>query len=197
MIVRGAALAGLRENAIQLGQRETFDRVVLVDIDRQAVHGHVEAGGLEAVLRLERVFFLAASSSATSARTATAPCVKAGGAVAEPLPSISNLHIRILLAETLGPVGHQVVQGVGADTVEVAGNARYLLVGLDRIRDGGAAPSAMTERAATAKPTNAATASRRRLTQERLRITDSPNTNEGVRGAMERYRPIYRPRREC
>ena len=46
------------------------------------------------------------------------PAISAGGAVEEPLPSISTWTLGYRLLEALGPQGHQVVHGVGADALD-------------------------------------------------------------------------------
>ena len=48
------------------------------------------------------------------------PEIKAGGAVPEPLPSISILTLGVFLGEVFGPERHDVVEGVGAHGLEAS-----------------------------------------------------------------------------
>ena len=68
------------------GKRQAVDRVVLVHVDGQAVQRHADPRRLEAMLLLEGVLFLGLHLARHRAELGGAP-VKAGGAVAEPLPS--------------------------------------------------------------------------------------------------------------
>ena len=126
-----AALAGLREDAVDLGQRQSLDRIVLVDVDGQAIQGDADPRRLEAVLLLEGVFLLGLHLARHRPKLGRA-CGQGRRGGGRSLAFDLNLHVRIELVERLGPIGHQVVQRVGADAVEAAVHARHLLVALDR-----------------------------------------------------------------
>ena len=126
-----AALVRLREDAVELGQRQSLDRIVLVDVDGQAIQGNADPRRLEAVLLLEGVFLLGLHLARHRSKLGRA-CGQGRRGGRRALPFDLNLDVRIELVERLGPIGHQVVQRVGADAVEAAVHARHLLITLDR-----------------------------------------------------------------
>ena len=153
-----AALVRLREDAVDLGQRQPLDRIVLVDVDGQAIQGHADPRRLEAVLLLEGVFFLGLHRPRHRAKLGRA-CGQGRRGGRRALALDLNLDVRIELVERLGPIGHQVVQRVGADAVEAAVHARHFFVTLDRGINrlvGTNRPHAQSQRAQTENRPNTA-----------------------------------------
>jgi hypothetical protein len=123
-------LATLGENGVNLLHAEGLDGVPLVYEHGQGVDGHRHLGGLVAELLFELVAFFALHLPAHGPQLAGAfdEGRRGGGGT---LAFHLNLHVGVFLVETLHPEGHQVVQGVRADGVEVAADAGNLLVGGD------------------------------------------------------------------
>ena len=108
-------------------KRETLDRVVLVGEHGQRVDRHLHLGRLVAVLLLEGVDFLGLHLAAHRAelRGAFDQGRRRGrGTLALDL----DVDVRIGLLEALRPQGHQVVERVGADRIQVSGNSADRLV---------------------------------------------------------------------
>jgi hypothetical protein len=123
-----AAGAATREDCVHLGQRELLQRVVLMDVDRQGVHRHPDARGLVAELLLEGVDLAGlhlAAHGPELGRVLDQRRRGGRGALALDL----DTHAGVDLPELLGPEGHQVVEGVGADGGEGARNAADPRVG--------------------------------------------------------------------
>jgi len=120
-------LAALAEEGVDLRQGQPGDRVVAVDVDRQHVDAGRQGRRLVAEARLELVDLLLLHLAAHRAE---------GGRAADQrrrrrrraLALDRDLDIRVDGPEALGPQGHEVVQGVGADTGDGARDAGHGLV---------------------------------------------------------------------
>ena len=130
-VVLESAIAILREDRVDLLQRQLFQGIVLVHEDGEHVDRRGQNRRWIAVLGLEGVDLRRLPLTAHGAERARALDQgrrRGGRALAfDPL-----LHAGIELLEAFGPVGHEIVHGVGADALQRPGDlARHLRVGGD------------------------------------------------------------------
>ena len=102
--------------------RDELDGVVFVDEHRERIDGNFELGGFVSVLFLEGIDFgpfhwAAHGSELSGAFDQGGRC--GGGAFTFDL----DFHVRVERAEAFGPEGHEVIERIGPDGVELAGDS--------------------------------------------------------------------------
>src|SRR5262249_47365756 len=110
-VLRTAALPGLREDRVDLRERELLDRVVLVDEDADPVDGDANRGRLVPVLLLESIDLLGLHEAAHRPELRR-PRDERGWGGRGSLPLDLDLDARIRGAERLRPERHGVVESV-------------------------------------------------------------------------------------
>ena len=116
------ALARAGKNAIHLGHREAFDRIVLVHEHRESINGDGDFRWLVAEFFLEGIDLRALHWAAHRPKLGSAldqGWRRGGRALAFDL----DIHIRVGFFETLGPKCHEVVQRVRPDRVQISADA--------------------------------------------------------------------------
>src|SRR6266446_1914653 len=139
-VVLCALTTRLREDGVDLDDREARDRVVLVHEHGERVHRRADRRGLVAVLLLERVDFRALHLARHRPELRGAADER-GRRRRRALALDLDLGVGIKLLEALRPVGHEVVEGIRADARDVAAHAAHRLVGREvrielRLADG-------------------------------------------------------------
>jgi hypothetical protein len=139
-IGRSAEFAGRREDGVDLGEVETLEGVVFVGEDGEGVDCDTDGGGFVAEFGFEGVDFLLFHFTAHGAELSGA-FDEGGGCSGGAFAFNLDTDVGVFGAETLGPEGHEVVEGIGADGNEAAGDAAGGLVfgqgGVDFNGEGG------------------------------------------------------------
>ena len=126
-IGRGAEFAGGREDGVDLGEVEAFEGVVFVGEDGEGVDGDTDGGGFVTEFGFEGVDFLLFHFAAHGAELSGA-FDEGGGGSGGAFAFDLNADVGVFGAEALCPEGHEIVEGIGADGNEAAGDAAGGLV---------------------------------------------------------------------
>ena len=116
-----APASALRKDCIDLRHREPFDRVVLVDVDGKSIDGDRECGGFISEFSFEGIH-LGIFHRAGHRSKLRGAFNQGRRSCARSLAFDLDFDVGILFAKSFSPEGHEIVERIRADAVDIAGH---------------------------------------------------------------------------